>query len=569
MRIKINNKKVKNVTLRKKLFSSFMILCIVGISVALIGLGFLIKTNRDYKYAIDNYGFSQGDIGIMGIEFHNQRILLRDLIRAKDKNTVEELNNKINTSIDNGKKIFLELKKTIISREEEEVYNKISENIIKYNKVRDNVVKLATENQMEEALFNLMGEGTEVANAVSENINKLLKINIDKCNDLTNKLFRLEIVSIVISLLSIVCLILFSLILSKKISNPIADQIDKMKDVAKEIANGNLNVDVKIESEDEFGELAQSFSEMIVNIRVYINEISNILGSISNCELDRSTKENYKGDFIKIKESLDNIVISLSGTFYEIKEATSQVNGGSEQVAQTAQCLSQGATEQASAIEELMASIGEINEQVKSTAEHADNTHTIVNELVKHIKKSNNEMDNMLVAMNYIEESSKDIQDIIKTIDDIAEQTNLLALNAAIEAARAGELGKGFAVVADEVKKLAEQSSKAVKKTTKLIEKSIKSVNEGKSIADNTSNFLKEVVNETNKVIRLVSNINKASEEEALSISEINDGINQIADVVQSNSAVAEESAAASEELTAQAETLDMMIGKFKLMKVR
>ncbi|CAI3198920.1 methyl-accepting chemotaxis protein [Clostridium neonatale] len=174
-------------------------------------------------------------------------------------------------------------------------------------------------------------------------------------------------------------------------------------------------------------------------------------------------------------------------------------------------------------------------------------------------------MTEMVSAMNEIEASSMNIKEIINTIDSIAEQTNLLALNAAIEAARAGEAGKGFAVVAEEVRKLAEESSQAVKDTANLIENSIKSVNNGKEIADTTAASLEDVVEHTKEAVQLVDNITKLSEEQAISIEQINGGIDQIADVVQSNSAIAEESAAASEELSAQAETLEVMISRFEL----
>lgn len=183
-------------------------------------------------------------------------------------------------------------------------------------------------------------------------------------------------------------------------------------------------------------------------------------------------------------------------------------------------------------------------------------------ESMRKIFSANKMLDESVKTAN---QSTQEATDIIHLIGNIANQTNLLALNAAIEAARAGEAGKGFSVVAEEVRQLAEESSIAVKKTTELIEASIKSVEQGKIIADNTSSSLKEVVEHTKEATDLVNNITKATDEQALSIQQINGGIEQIADVVQSNSATAEESAAASEELTAQAETLDTMIGRFKL----
>ena len=558
-------RKLRDVPIRKKLFNSFMTLTAIGAIVALVGVLFLIRTNSRYKYAMENYGFSQGTIGKLGIEFNNQRALLRDLVLANNETAINSAEKSFNESTENGQKLLDEVKLTNTSEEETALYNEINEHLEAYRKVRVQVIDLAKKNEDESATDMLTSKATPIANEISQDINKLLQVNIDKGNQLAKELNLLKIFSVIASIVAIGILIVFALLLSKNISNMIANPIEKIKNVAKKIANGDLEVEVKVESKDEIGELQEAFMEMTGGLRIYIIEIANVLGSISHGDLSAVTSDIYKGDFVQMKDSLDNILVSLNETFYEIKEATAQVSGGSQQVSATAQSLSQGATEQASAVEELTASIGEINEQVKNTSKHADKTNGIVKELVKHIGESNKKMDKMLSAMNDIESSSMDIKAIIQTIDDIAEQTNLLALNAAIEAARAGESGKGFAVVAEEVRQLAEQSSEAVKKTTDLILTSIKSVNEGKEIAEDTSKTLKDVVEHTHKATELVENITKAADEQALSVEQINGGIEQIADVVQSNSAVAEESAAASEELTAQAETLDTMIGRFNL----
>lgn len=353
-----------------------------------------------------------------------------------------------------------------------------------------------------------------------------------------------------------------------KISNKLLNPIDDICIFADKVSQGNLSELIEIKSDDEIGKVAEAFNNTIKNLRDYISEIDKTLDNVAKGNFDINIEYEYKGDFINIKKSLINIISSMNETFKEIKEATVQVKGGSEQVASTAQTLSQGAAEQVSGIEELTASIGEINEEVQNSANNAKDTNKIAYDLGEQIQGSNEKMKEMLYAMNEIENSSRNIKEVITTIDSIAEQTNLLALNAAIEAARAGEAGKGFAVVAEEVRKLAEESSKAVKNTAELIEGSMKSVENGKVIADTTAMSLVEVVDYTKNVVELVNNITKSLEEQALSIKQINGGIDQIADVVQSNSAISEESAAASEELSAQAENLENMINRFKLKNI-
>lgn len=568
MKKKIIDTNHGNISIRKKLIKSFRYLSSLGIILALLGVVFLIQTNYKYKNAIQNYGYSQGTIGKLGMEFNNQTALSRDVVLATNRTELNNANIALNKNTSNIENLLLEVSKTIISPKEKEIYNKLTDDIIEYKKTRERVLDLALAGSIEKAKNELKGNGADTANKVEEDMNKLLEANIAQCDEVIRNLSYLKIMSICITFMAIIFFVIISSKLSNKILKSISDPLENIKDAAGKIAEGKLNVEIECSTGDEFEDLALSFKKMIKNLKEYISEIDEVLAHIAKGNLNITTDGNYRGDFIQLKNSLDNILSSLNETFYEIKEATTQVSGGSEQVSKTAQSLSEGATDQASAIEELKISIGEINKQVKSNSKNSKKTDEIVKELAKRINESNKEMDNMVVAMRDIENSSKNIKNIVKTIDDIAEQTNLLALNASIEAAIAGGVGKGFAVVADEVRKLSEESSEAVKKTTELIENSIKSVESGKIIASKTSDSLQKVVQNTQKATNLAMDIAKSSEEQALFIDRINDRVEQISDVIQSNSAVAEESAAASEELTAQAETLDCMIKKFKLINI-
>ena len=537
---------------------SFFILSVISSFIALQLVGSKIKTFYEHPF---------NEVSLQLEIRKDTQVFVKNVLLAittddetKTKEYVSEAN-KYSENVSNN----IEKLEGIFSNAN--LISQLKEDIERESVVKDKLVELTYANKNDEALklYN-----SEYEKELDKLENTLIEIGNEAENNAVNtyndsvKIKNLAfIILILISTISIIACIYMALVLVKLLTEPILE----LENAAKKLEKGSLDINIEYKSKDELGILANSFRKTCSFLGTIILDINNILEELSNghFNITSSCTDQYIGDFTSTKDSLEKIVKSLNETFYEIKEATIQVKGGSEQVAQTSQTISEGATEQASAIEELTASMGEITEKVKNSTGHAKKTNQIVNELGLHIEESNKKMTEMVSAMNEIEASSMNIKEIINTIDSIAEQTNLLALNAAIEAARAGEAGKGFAVVAEEVRKLAEESSQAVKDTANLIENSIKSVNNGKEIADTTAVSLEDVVEHTKEAVQLVDNITKLSEEQAISIEQINGGIDQIADVVQSNSAIAEESAAASEELSAQAETLEVMISRFEL----
>ena len=349
----------------------------------------------------------------------------------------------------------------------------------------------------------------------------------------------------------------------------------KLLDNIENLAQGKLQCDSKIEPTDEdtkaigdmFSNIYKTFEESLYAMSSYVTETAKVLTEMSKGNLDLDIKGDYKGDFVEIKSSVNLIIDSLNEVLSDMNNASGQVAAGARQVSDSAQALSQGSTEQASAIEELTASMEEISTQTRLNATNATQANELALEAKEGATKGNEQMKGMLKAMDDINEGSSNIFKIIKVIDEIAFQTNILALNAAVEAARAGQHGKGFAVVAEEVRNLAARSANAAKETTGLIEGSMKKVEGGTKIANDTAAALSQIVEGVTKVTNLVGEIATASNEQALGINQVNQGIMQVSDVVQTNSATSEESAAASEELSSQAELLREQVGKFKLKK--
>lgn len=560
-----SSKSFRDMPIKKRLLISFIIISILSNMAGVVGLIFLQKTSSEYNTALLKYGISQGDIGKLGIEIEKTNTLVRDILFIKDESELKSIKKELVSSLDVIEGDLDLIGNYMVTSEEKDIFNRIRTNLAKYKQTRNQVVIYSLSGRQEDGLKLFRSEGTTIMNQISSDISLLLQKKIDNCNELASELIILKSISIICVILAIIVSSTLVLVISKNLTKEISQPIDIMKKVAEEIAEGNLDVSVDIESKDEFGMLAFAFSKMINNLKAYISEISVILGNISKGNLITSTSEEYKGNFIEIKQSLDNIVKSLSDVFTNIKATSGNVNLNCEQVANTAQILSERSVKQSDSVEKLSYYMNEINEQVQSNAQNAKNTNDITISLGNDIEKCNMKMEEMLISMENIESASRDINNIINTINNIASQTELLALNAAIEAARAGDAGKGFAVVADQVRKLSGESANAVTQTSNLIKNCIEAVNGGKKLAEDTAMSLLEIVNNTKKATEFVSEIDSASEEQATSIKQINNDIISILEIIQENSKTAKESACASQDLTTQAETLNKMIQRFKI----
>ena len=375
-----------------------------------------------------------------------------------------------------------------------------------------------------------------------------------------------ETVIIVVIIAALVIITVAAIVVVIAIKRMVAKPIVEVSKLAENMSRGKLNIpDFTYRfDKNEVGDFAMALQDTKHSLSAYINDISNVLLSMSNGDFTTLPSMRYEGDFSLIEESFREIRERLSGIVQNINTSSEQVMSGSVQMADGSQILANGTTTQANAIEELNATITAISDKIAINADNAMRAKTLSDGVEKSAVEQNSDMNSVMEAMADIESKSSQISSIIKTIDDIAFQTNILALNAAVEAARAGAAGKGFAVVADEVRNLASKSAEAAQHTTTLISATVSAVNSGTALVNAAAESMKEITEKTKETSNLIDEISSASAEQAEAIRQVTKGLEQISDVVQQNSATAEETAASCEELSGQSQMLRKQIGMLK-----
>ncbi len=343
----------------------------------------------------------------------------------------------------------------------------------------------------------------------------------------------------------------------------LATPIRKAADLAQAIQEGDLSQRLRHESSDEVGELSIALDSMADSLQGQVT----LAERISQGDLDLDVRLASNRDQLGL--ALQRMVNTLNKLVSELQNGAEQISGNAGQVSALSQDLSSGATESASAITEISATMTQMAAQTKMSAENAQRANHLSVAAEQSAHGGNALMEDLMVAMQEIDRSGKDITNIIKAIDEIATQTNLLALNAAIEAARAGQHGRGFAVVADEVRNLAARSAEAAKRTASLIAESSQRTVKGMELADKTASALGDIVTGAAEVSSLVADIASASSEQASGIEQVSLGISQIDEITHQNSANSENCSAAAQELTSQAEQLNHLVRQFKVKRNR
>ena len=568
--MKIN---LKEMRIKKRLEITFRVILFMTSSVAIIGILFILYMNSQYSHTLEYYAFPQGDIGLAMNELAEVRSATRAVIGYEEQYAIDAAMEQHDVSVAELEQYMTQIKSTMVTKEGHEAYAEIEAALAKYYEVEEEVLALGATTDPElckQAQKMALNELTDVYDAADATFTSLMDVNVQKGD---SSHVRLEIMEVIILVFMIAILVVIALVarqLGGSIAKGIEKPLNEMEHRLKTFAEGDLTSPFPIiDTKDEIADMIEEAHIMSDRLNRIIEDIGYQMDEMAEGNFAVRTKmeEKYSGDFIKVLAAIRKMKSEMSKTLTEVDEAAKQVSSGSTNLAEAAQALAEGATDQAASIEEIQATVDGLVENVNKTTQQVEDSRVEASRYAEEAEKSRVQMEAMMAAMDRINATSSQIQNIIGEIEDIAEQTNLLSLNAAIEAARAGEAGRGFAVVADQIGNLAAQSAKSAVDTRALIEGSMQEVEEGNKVALMAEKALKEVVEGVKNIAEASKKLSERSQEQAEAMEQVGVGITKISEVVQSNSATAQETSATSQQLAAQSFTMSDLVGRFKVLK--
>jgi methyl-accepting chemotaxis protein len=564
-------KKGHELKIRERLSKSYLQVIFIASISTIVGIIALLVMTRMYNNALNNYGFSQGDIGKAMTAFSGARSEVRVAVGYMDEDIISDAKDTYYTRKDSFQQYLDDIESSMVTQAGKDAYNQIVKDLDGYWDLSDQLIEEGSTTDQEISKKVQRREADELGPAyqvVYNDLKNLMNIYVQKGDQIESVLAVMEIIAVII----MIAVIILSILSGRRYGNQIADGISKplqqISERLKTFAEGDLDSEFpEHDAKDEVAEMIETARKMADNLNVIISDSGKLLNEMADGNFAVATEheERYTGKFNDLLIGIRNMNRKIDESLRQVEETAEQVSLGSGNMAEAAQSLAEGATEQAGAVEELQATIADITANVEHTAENLQKSHADARKYADDADHSREQMHAMVEAMQRISESSMKIENIISELEDIASQTNLLSLNASIEAARAGEAGKGFAVVADQIRKLAEQSAASAVSTRELIEGSIHDVEEGNKAVALVSETLDEVIKGINDIADTSKSLSENSQSQVTAMEQAEQGVNQISEVVQSNSAMAQETSATSEELSAQAETLDNLVKQFKL----
>ncbi|MDR3590975.1 MAG: methyl-accepting chemotaxis protein, partial [Negativicutes bacterium] len=472
----------------RKLLLGFILVAFLAGVVGAFGIYNLQNITTEDKMLYEKFTVPVGELVVMTEEYWIMRVEFRNMLLEKEPGKRGVYAARIREALQKMKTLLQTFEQTTYTEEGRRLITTFRATVGEYEPYMEKLIGLVQANQMDEAERVMTGEGVRLNKAMDDGLSGLqnLKIAVAKQKAESNHATATAATMTVSVILAIA--VVLAIFLGIFISRIIAKPVNQLVEAADRLALGDVDVQVAATTKDEIGTLMKSFAKMVESI----HDQALVAEKIAAGDMTVQVKVRSDKDMLGMK--LSEMVESNNRILSDINLAAEQVAAGAQQIAASGEALSQGSTEQASSIEEITASMEQVAAQTKQNAVNANQANELAVSAREEAAEGNSRMQEMVGAMSEINESSANISKIIKVIDEIAFQTNILALNAAVEAARAGQHGKGFAVVAEEVRNLAARSANAAKETTAMIEGSIKKVDVGTKIANETAQALNGIV---------------------------------------------------------------------------